>query len=52
MKVHHTFTHSGEYAVHVTATGLGATADSKDVKVKISGSIATRFIPAEKKRPE
>jgi hypothetical protein len=52
MKVHHTFTHSGEYAVHVTATGLGATADSKDVKVKITGSIATRFIPADKKRPE
>ena len=52
VKVHHTFTHSGEYAVHVTATGLGATANSKDVKVKISGYIATRFIPADKKRPE
>jgi alpha-galactosidase len=52
MKVQHTFTHSGEYAVHVTATGLNATANSKDVKVKISGNIATRFIPADKKRPE
>jgi alpha-galactosidase len=52
MKVHHTFTHSGEYAVHVAATGLGATANSKDLKVKISGYIATRFMPAEKKRPE
>ena len=51
MKVQHTYTHSGEYNVHVTATGLGATTNSKDIKVKISGSIATRFVPADKKRP-
>ena len=51
-KVQHAYTHAGEYDVHVTATGLGATANSKDVKVKISGNIATRFVPAEKKRPE
>jgi hypothetical protein len=52
IKVDHAFTHAGEYAVHVTATGLDATANSKDVKVKISGNIATRFVPADKKRPE
>jgi alpha-galactosidase len=52
MKVHHTYTHSGEYTVHVTAAGLDATATSKTVTVAISGSIPTRFVPAEKKRPE
>jgi hypothetical protein len=52
MKVHHAYTHAGEYDVHVTATGLDATVNSKDVKVQISGYIATRFVPADKKRPE
>jgi len=52
IKVHHTYTHAGEYDVRVTATGLDATVNSKDVKVKISGNIATRFVPADKKRPE
>ena len=52
INVHHAYTHVGEYGVHVTATGLDATANSKDVKVKISGNIATRFVPADKKRPE
>lgn len=52
IKVHHAYTHTGEYDVHVTATGLDATTNSKTLKVKISGNIATRFIPAEKKRPE
>jgi alpha-galactosidase len=52
IKVHHAYTHAGEYDVHVTATGLDATQNSKDVKVTISGNIATRFVPADKKRPE
>jgi alpha-galactosidase len=52
MKVQHTYTHAGEYDVHVTATGLDATTNSKNAKVKISGNIATRFVPADKKRPE
>ena len=52
MKVHHTYTHSGEYTVHVTATGLDAAATSKTVTVAISGTIPTRFAPAAKKRPE
>jgi alpha-galactosidase len=51
-KVQHAYTHAGEYELHVTATGLDATVSSKDVKVKISGNIATRFAPADKKRPE
>jgi hypothetical protein len=52
VKVLHVYTHSGEYGVHVTATGLEATTSSKDIKVRISGNIATRFVPADKKRPE
>jgi hypothetical protein len=52
VKVLHAYTHSGEYDVHVTATGLEATTSSKDIKVRISGNIATRFVPADKKRPE
>src|ERR1700733_1014752 len=52
MRVHHTYTHSGEYTVHVTATGLDAAATSKTVTVAISGTIPTRFAPAAKKRPE
>jgi hypothetical protein len=51
-KVYHAYTHAGEYDLHVTATGPDATANSKDVKVRISGNIATRFVPADKKRPE
>jgi alpha-galactosidase len=50
--VHHTYTHSGEYSVHATAAGLDAVTDSKTITVSISGSIGTRFVPAEKKRPE
>jgi hypothetical protein len=52
LKVNHTYTHSGEYTVHVTAVGLNAIANSRTVTVSISGSIPTRFVPAEKKRPE
>jgi PKD repeat protein len=52
IKVQHAYTHAGEYDVRVTATGLDAAANSKDVRVKISGNIATRFVTADKKRPE
>ena len=52
MKAQHTYTQSGEYTVRVTATGLEATTNSRTFTVKISGNIATRFVPADKKRPE
>jgi len=52
IKVHHAYTRAGEYEVHVTVTGLDATANSKAVQVKISGNVATRFVPADKRRPE
>lgn len=52
MKVQHTYTQSGEYTVRATGTGLEAITGSKNVTVTISGNIATRFVPANKKRPE
>ncbi|MGA7245635.1 MAG: PKD domain-containing protein, partial [Terracidiphilus sp.] len=52
MKAQHTYTQSGEYTVRVTATGLEAITTSRTFTVKISGNIATRFVPANKKRPE
>ena len=52
MKVQHTYIESGEYTVRTTATGLEATTNSKTFTVKISGNIATRFVSADKKRPE
>jgi hypothetical protein len=52
MKVEHTFTHAGEYEVQAVVTGLDAITNSKTVKVPVTGSIATRFMPANKRRPE
>jgi hypothetical protein len=52
MKVQHAYTHSGEYDVHVTATGLDGITNSKTTTVSISGNVSTRFVPADKRRPE
>ncbi|MGA2834364.1 MAG: PKD domain-containing protein [Terracidiphilus sp.] len=52
MKVQHAYTHPGEYEVHVTATGLDAITNSKTIEVSITGNISTRFVPADKRRPE
>jgi alpha-galactosidase len=52
MEVHHTYTHAGEYDVHVAAIGLDASSNSKTLKVSVSGTIGTRFVPSDKKRLE
>ena len=52
MEAHHAYTHPGEYDVHVTATGLDASTNSATLKVAISGTISTRFNPANNKRFE
>ena len=52
MEVRHAYTHPGEYEVRVTATGLGEITNSKSLTVSVSGTISTRFVPSEKKRPE
>lgn len=51
-RVRHAYTQPGDYTVRITATGLEASTTAKTVVVTISGNIATRFIPSEKKRPE
>jgi alpha-galactosidase len=52
LRVQHTYTESGEYKVRATVTGLEGATDAKTVRVRISGSVATKFVPADKKRPE
>jgi PKD repeat protein len=52
MQVHHAYTQSGKYTVQVTGAGLEATTNSKTITVTISGNISTKFVPADKKRPE
>ena len=52
MTVHHAYTQPGEYTVRATAMGLGAVTSYKSQTVKITGNIATKFVPADKKRPE
>jgi hypothetical protein len=52
MEVQHAFTHSGEYDVRATATGLDATTNRKTLTVSISGDVSTRFRESEKQRPE
>jgi hypothetical protein len=51
MIVEHAFTHAGDYEVRSSVTGVGATANRKVFKVTVTGDVATRFDPAEKKRP-
>jgi alpha-galactosidase len=52
MNATHTFTHDGEYAVQVTATGLDATTSRKAVTVSVSGEVSTQFEQGRKLRPE
>ncbi len=52
MEVEHAFTHSGEYVVQATVTGLDATTNRNTLTVSISGDVSTRFKAAEKQRPE
>jgi len=48
----HAYTHSGDYTVTVTATGLGSVTSQKALTVTISGSIPTRFDPSKNQRAE
>ena len=52
LEVRHTYTRAGEYDVHETVTGLDAITNSGNLKVSISGSVSTRFVPSDKRRPE
>jgi alpha-galactosidase len=50
MEVHHAFTHSRDYEVTATVTGLDAVTNRKTVAVSISGDVSTRFEPSDKRR--
>ena len=49
--VSHTYTHSGEYQIAVTSTGLNLVAAQKTTKLAITGEICTLFDPAQIQRP-
>jgi alpha-galactosidase len=51
-RVHHAYTHAGEYSVTVTVTGLDAVSNQKTLAVSVAGAISTRFEPAQKRRAE
>jgi hypothetical protein len=51
-EVRHAYTHSGEYPVTVTVTGLDSVTNRKTLAVTISGNISTRFEPSKKQRAE
>jgi hypothetical protein len=51
-EVRHAYTHSGEYQVTVTVTGLDSVTSRKTLAVTISGNISTRFEPSQKQRAE
>jgi hypothetical protein len=50
LEVTHTFTHAGEYAVRVTATGLGAATSEKAFTVSVTGEVSTQFDQGRKLR--
>ena len=50
MRVEHAYTHSGEYQVMVSVTGLDSGVSRKTVAVAVDGTIATRFEPTRNRR--
>jgi hypothetical protein len=50
-QVHHTYTHSGEYQVTITSTGLNSISATKVSRLAISGEVRTLFDPAQVQRP-
>jgi plastocyanin len=50
--VTHAFTHAGDYAVKVTAAGLGATTSRQTITVSVSGEVSTQFDQRQKLRPQ
>jgi hypothetical protein len=49
-KTSHAWTDSGDYTVSVTAQGLGGEKAQKQVRVHVTGTMSTRFNPAEIRR--
>jgi alpha-galactosidase len=49
--VEHTYTYAGDFTVKLRVDGLDEMPSEKSGRVKVSGKIETRFVPADKKRP-
>jgi hypothetical protein len=49
-EVSHAYTNPGTYQVVVTAVGLGGLTTKESFRLPVSGSVSTRFVPAEKRR--
>jgi len=49
-EVSHAYTKPGTYQVVVTAIGLGGLSTEDSFRLPVSGSVSTRFVPAEKQR--
>jgi alpha-galactosidase len=49
-EVSHAYTKPGTYQVVVTAVGLGGLSAEDSFRLPVSGSLSTRFVPAEKRR--
>ena len=50
LEVDHTYTHAGSYTVHTHAVGIGNVASDQTFPITITGAVATKFVPAEKRR--
>ncbi len=49
-EVSHAYTKPGAYRVVVTAIGLGGLSTEESFPLPVSGSVSTKFVPAEKRR--
>jgi hypothetical protein len=49
-EVSHAYTKPGTYEVKVSAMGLGGLSTEASFRLPVSGSMSTRFVPAEKRR--
>jgi PKD repeat protein len=52
IEARHAYTHSGEYPVVVTVTGLDSVTNRKTLTVTVTGNISTRFDPSQNQRAE
>ena len=52
IEARHAYTHSGEYSVAATVTGLDSVTNRKALTVTVTGTISTGFDPSQKQRAE
>jgi alpha-galactosidase len=52
IEARHAYTHSGEYSVAATVTGLDSVTNRKTLTVTVTGTISTGFDPSQKQRAE